>query len=289
MNLWRLCLSFGLTVLLGLGGGLEAWAAEGAKARAKKALPEPQRGVVTRVVDGDTVHLADGTVLRLLDINTPEGPHHGNDAEPLADVARDYLAKLVLNQPIVWQTHRKAKDAYGRGLAQMYVRRADGQAGWVNGALVRAGLAHVYTFADNHQFGPELMRLEDAARAEGRGIWALPRYAVKQADTCCGAEVVGVFQVVDGVVRAVVQVGDRVYLNFGPAGGDYWRTDFTAEIQARDLGAFAKAFGLKKTAFDAAWFREAYLGRNLRVRGQLRPINGFQVRVTHPLQLEVRK
>ena len=281
MRLGRLGGIFGLLVVLGVLGLPEAWAKE----RAKKAPPEPQRGVVTRVVDGDTVHLADGTVLRLLDINTPEGPHHGHDAEPLADAARDFLRTLVLNQPIVWQTHRRAKDAYGRGLAQVYIRRADGQAGWVNGAMVRAGLAHVYTFADNHQFGPELMRLEDAARAERRGIWALPRYAVKQADTCCGAEVVGVFQVVDGVVREVVQVGERIYLNFGAD----WRTDFTVEIQARDLHAFGKAFGLKKTAFDAAWFRNQYLGKKLRVRGQLRPINGFQVRVTHPLQLEVLK
>jgi micrococcal nuclease len=277
MKRGRLCLTVVLAGLVLLGGGPAGWAKE----RAKKAPPEPQHGVVTRVVDGDTVHLADGTVLRLLDINTPEGPHHGRDAEPLADAARDYLRQLVLNQKVVWQTHRRAKDAYGRGLAQIYTRRADGQAGWVNGAMVRAGLAHVYTFADNHQFGPELLRLEDAARAEGRGIWALPRYAVKQADTCCGAEVVGVFQVVDGVVRDVAQVGDRVYLNFG----DDWRTDFTAEIQARD----AKAFGLKKNAFAAAWFREAYLGKTVRVRGQVRPINGFQVRVTHPLQLEVRK
>jgi hypothetical protein len=79
----------------------------------------------------------------------------------------------------------------------------------------------------------------------------------------------------------VVQVGERIYLNFGAD----WRTDFTVEIQARD----AKAFGLKKNAVDGAWFREAYLGKKLRVRGQLRPINGFQVRVTHPLQLEVLK
>jgi hypothetical protein len=83
-------------------------------------------------------------------------------------------------------------------------------------------------------------------------------------------DAVETFQLVEGRVREVSEVGRRIYLNFG---GD-WRKDFTLTIEAGDRSRFADDLsGLE--------------GRQVRVRGWLRDFNGPAIRLTHPEQLEV--
>jgi hypothetical protein len=73
----------------------------------------------------------------------------------------------------------------------------------------------------------------------------------------------------------VLSVGfsrDRAFLNFGP---DY-KTDFTIAIAKRDFRNFGRGFDPKR-----------YAGQSVRVRGWVEAINGPNIDVTHPEQIEV--
>lgn len=250
-----------------------------AATKAKKADKEPGGQVfsaqVVRILDGDTVVLADDRRVRLLDINAPELAHDGRAAEPYGLEASRYLKSLVFGQWVTLQTGKQPVDRFGRVLAQMYLPGG----GWVNGTMVRDGYAHVYTFADNALYPKELLAYEQQARDAKRGLWALNRWKIRDAATCCSDEDIGTFKLVEGVVRTTAVVKrpkyTRTYLNFG----DDWHTDFSIFVDKRDEKYFRKA-GIENVA-------AFYKGKRVRVRGQLQPVNGVLVRVTHPAQLEL--
>jgi endonuclease YncB( thermonuclease family) len=260
----------GFLALLALAGSADA-------APKSKKAPGGQvfTAQVVRILDGDTVVLADDRRVRLLDINAPELSHDGRAAEPYGLEASRYLKSLVFGQTLTFQTGAQPTDRFGRVLAQAYLPGG----GWVNGTMVRDGFAHVYTFADNAMYPQQLLAYEAQARAAKRGLWALNRWQVRDAAKCCSDEDVGTFKLVEGTVRTTALVKrpkyTRTYLNFGSE----WRTDFSAFVDKRDEKYF------RKVGIDD--IGRYYKGKHVRVRGQLQPVNGVLVRVTHPAQIEV--
>ena len=69
-------------------------------------------------------------------------------------------------------------DRRGRLLAQ--ATSSDGL--WLQGALLSAGMAWVYTSAEDAEIAVALYAAEEIARIAGRGIWVDPYYAVRCAD-----------------------------------------------------------------------------------------------------------
>lgn len=256
---------FGFMLASALVAGALAWA------------EPPASGTVARVIDGDTFVLGTGEHVRLLDINTPEIAHHGDPAEPFGDAAKVGLKAMIEGQPVTLEVGQTEYDRYGRVLAHVYTQNG----GWVNGGMVMAGLAHVYTFPDNAMYPRQLQALEAQARAAKKGLWALPRWQVRQAETCCAAEDMGRFTLVEGKVQNTTFAFDakgrrKVYLNFGP---DY-KTDFTVEVPGANMPAFTEA--------GIVDIPTAYKGKTVLVRGFPAPINGALIKATHPAQLEVK-
>jgi micrococcal nuclease len=122
---------------------------------------------VTRVVDGDTVWLADGRHVRLLGINASELAHDGRPEEPLARKAQVALRKLIAGRPVHLIVGRQPHDHYGRLLAR--VQLADGREAGVE--LLRAGLAVAVALPPNLAGLAVRRAAEDEARAHHRGIW----------------------------------------------------------------------------------------------------------------------
>ncbi len=244
-----------------------------------KAISTVFSGHVVRVIDGDTLVLDGDRRVRLLDINTPEMNYDTGTPEPYAQNATDALRRMVFGQYVTVQTGRKAKDGYGRWLGHVYMRTANGGSAWVNGTLVREGYAHVYSFADNAMYTHELGAYEAIARANKRGLWSLPQWQVRKADECCARDDIGTFKLVQGTIRNAAHVkrsnGGRTYLNFGKN----WKTDFTVMIADNDRRWFKRA-GIDDIIGH-------YKGKTVRVHGFLQPVNGVQVRVTHPAQIEI--
>ncbi len=239
--------------------------------------------VVKSVVDGDTLRLENGLTVRLLDINTPELPHENRAGQPLANEAKQALRAIVEGKPVAVQLGARVYDPYDRVLGHVFLNQGTNR--WVNGGMVASGLAHVYTFPDNRVYGPELLALEDKARVQGYGLWALPRWSIRDANTCCAETDMGRFVVVEGEVQQVARVGERTYLNFGRD----WRTDFTVAIDKKNEKFFktkAEQGNTKKTK-KQPFNPNQFVGKRVQVRGIVTPVNGAMVKVTHPEQIQV--
>ena len=251
---------------------LAVWpGAEGTLARTRGGPPpEPVReGVAASVVDGDTLVLDSGVEVRLVGIQAPKLPlgRRGFATWPLAPEAKAALARLALGKRLgLWYGGRKS-DRHGRLLA--HLTTPDGT--WVQGALLSAGMARVYSFPDNRARVAEMLALERTARAARRGIWGHRYYGILAPDAL--GRHIGTFQIVEGKVLSVAQVRGRTYLNFGPN----WRTDFTVTISP----------GRLRRAWQDAGPVQQYEGRRIRVRGWLKSFNGPMIDATHPEQIEL--
>jgi micrococcal nuclease len=227
------------------------------------------QAVVSAVIDGDTVMLADGRQLRLAGIAAPKRPLDRPDEVPwpLADAARSALATLVLGKTVQLVERGVGSDRYGRVVAQL--RTADGT--WVEGELLRGGMARVGTTADDRARVGEMLALEGKARAAGQGLWADPYYRVRSADHA--GDAIGSFQLVEGKVARVATIRGVTYVEFGAD----WRSDFTVAIDAAARRLFVAA-GLAPDSLP---------GRRIRVRGWLGSRYGPLIEATHPEQIEL--
>ncbi len=225
---------------------------------------------ITEIVDGDTVVLADGRQVRLVGIQAPKLPlgRTGFEAWPLAKEAKAALSTLSLGREVRLAYGGRRGDRHGRALAHLI---DESSRGWVQGALLEEGMARVYSFQDNRALVPEMLVREAAARANRRGIWADPFYAVRTPEEA--DRYLGRFELIQGRVRDVAIVRGRVYLNFGAD----WRSDFTASLASKVRRLF------ESEQIDPL----SYRGRIVRVRGWLKSRNGPMVDITHPEQIEV--
>ncbi len=236
-------------------------------------LSPGEPGRVSGIIDGDTLVLEDGREIRLVGIQAPKLPlgRAGFKPWPLAEEAKALLSDLTLGETVGVAFGGRRGDRHGRVLAHLSIESPEGGVRWVQGAILAAGLARVYSFSDNRKLVAKMLALERRARAAGRGIWAHPFYALRPAEQA--GRWLGGFELVEGWVRAVGLVRKRAYLNFG----DDWRSDFTIALDPRTRRLF-EAEGIDLPAYE---------GRRLRVRGWLKSRNGPMIEVTHPEQIEL--
>ena len=248
-------------------------AAAAAAAQPGRAAPceldRDRSGRVAAIVDGDTLFIDDGTEVRLVGIQAPKPSlgRAGFAPWPLADRAKAALGELSRDRTVTLSYGGARRDRHGRALAHLH----GSDDTWIQGELLRRGLARVYSFRDNRACVREMLALEREARRAGRGMWRLDRYAVRSLAEAPRHS--GSFQLVEGRVLEVATVRRRAYLNFG----EDWRTDFTVAIAPRDRRLFLDE-GVDPTRFE---------GRRVRVRGWLRRYNGPLIEVTHPEQIEI--
>lgn len=264
-------LRFVIPALLAAGLGVPPRAAAGeAPVDRLEALADGGRARAVEVIDGDTLVLSDGHEVRLVGIQAPKLPlgRRGFVAWPLADEAKAALERLTLGKNLRLGFGGRRRDRHGRTLAHL-IREDDGT--WIQGAMLEAGLARVYTFEDNRSVAGLLLEREEAARAAKRGIWSDPFYAILEPEDT--PRHIGDFVLVEGRVEAAATVRGRAYLNFGSD----WRDDFTVTVAPRD----------RRTFFPPGWDPEAYESRRIRVRGWLESYNGPSIDATHPEQIEV--
>src|SRR3954454_954405 len=128
-------------------------------------------GVVTRVVDGDTIHVSLGgqdETVRYIGIDTPESVKPGTPVQCFAKAASAANERLVEGRRVRLSYDAERRDRYGRLLA--YVYRADDDA-FVNARLVQDGYARTLTIPPNVHFADRFAALARAARERERGLW----------------------------------------------------------------------------------------------------------------------
>jgi len=230
----------------------------GASARADCPLPIAEEAVVARIHNGVSFDLADGGRVRLAAIQSPGGQ--------TAVEARAALSSLVLGKRVELALDERSVDRHGDIVAHVFVGKR-----WLQAHLIDSGLARVHTHKDIRACAKPLLAREADARAAKRGLWAHAVHRLRGADELAGD--IGTFQIIEGTPLAIVTRRDRTYVNFGP---DY-RTDFTATIARRDLKRFTQA------GIDPVTWRS----KKIRVRGWLSLLNGPEIELTHPEQVEI--
>ena len=141
-----------------------------------------QSAVVDRIIDGDTLELHSRrpgrvlattrlTVVRLLEIDTPESVHPSEPVQCYGPAATDALARLTPVGSTVWVlADQELTDYYDRTLLYLWSEKG-GASLFVNRALVARGFAKASLYEPNDRFIDVMYAAESAARAADRGLW----------------------------------------------------------------------------------------------------------------------
>ncbi len=123
---------------------------------------------VIEVIDGDTVKIEDGSLIRLLGIDAPETNHPSLPEQKFGKEAKEYLKSRILNKICLFEYDRNNKfDIYNRILAFVYL---DGEL--INAEMIKKGYAYVYLKSKNKKTN-EFLMLEEIARKQKKGVWLL--------------------------------------------------------------------------------------------------------------------
>ncbi|MBD2078458.1 thermonuclease family protein [Leptolyngbya sp. FACHB-17] len=123
-----------------------------------------------RVLDGDTIKLANGEMVRLCGIDAPE------KSQPLGMESKAKLQQLIQqagNDVILVETER---DRFGRIVGDLFVRnkasRNPDEEFFVNGEMVRSGMAYHYArYSRNCSDQQALETSEGLAKSKKLGVW----------------------------------------------------------------------------------------------------------------------
>ncbi len=123
---------------------------------------------VDRVVDGDTLVLANQHRVRLIGADTPETVRPDHPVEPWGPQAAEFTRQFVAGGTIRLEFDGPRKDKYGRYLAHVWV--GDRMLGK---ELIRAGLATAETrYSYSAEMKARLLEAQAEAQDAGRGIWS---------------------------------------------------------------------------------------------------------------------
>lgn len=261
--------------MVGLLAPLHAVAESSAPPARCTLEPGPIR-TVTRVVDGETLVLDDGKVVRLIGALAPRAHDAGAapGAWPPETDAVKALSDLVLAKKIKLAFAGRRTDRYGRVLAQVFLEDR-GREEWVQGTLLANGYARAYGLPESFACARELLAHEAEARRKRLGIWSNGVYRAMSADH--PGELIklrGKYVRVIGNVVSVGRTKGATYLNFS----NDWRTDFTARIDKKILAA--------NPEFDRSL--DGLANKTVALRGWIERRNGPLIDLVDPSQLEMQ-
>jgi micrococcal nuclease len=145
------------------------------KLHAQPAVDNEEKHVyytVTRVVDGDTFWIDDGSEkglkIRLIGVDAPEPRNNGKKMKGyFGTESSDYLTRLIGGKKVRLEYDAGRFDQYGRTLAYVYLE--DGT--FVNADLVKNGYATVMTTPPNVKYADTFVELAARARKHNKGLW----------------------------------------------------------------------------------------------------------------------
>lgn len=130
------------------------------------SVARERTGIVTQVIDGDTIVVQGVGPVRYVGIDTPELHHPRKPLQRFARRAREENRRLVAGRRVRIVLDREPRDRYGRLLGYIYVQDV-----MVNEVLVRRGYARTLTIAPNTAHAATFATLERSARQARIGLW----------------------------------------------------------------------------------------------------------------------
>lgn len=121
---------------------------------------------VKRAINGDSLELDDGTVVRYIGIDAPDSENRQEKGQ-VGNAAWLANKGLVHGKEVTIEYDVEPKDPHGRDLAWVYVNNE-----LVNARLVRDGHAVVAVFPPNVKYLDVLFKAQDEAAKNNRGLWS---------------------------------------------------------------------------------------------------------------------
>jgi micrococcal nuclease len=227
----------------------------------------PRQAYVIEVIDGDTIRLKGGKLLRYLGINTLEIRVKDSRGDwqwienYWGQLAYEFNEKLVKGRLVRVEYDKKRKDEHGRLLGYVFL---DGK--FINGLLLKEGLALLDIRYPNFKYEEELVKAFKSALSQKKGIWSkAPLIGASEAHKFIGEPVVVKGKVLD------VYIGKQVILIFLPS-------DLRVVIFKGNMGLF------KGIDFNSIKDKE------IKVYGLVRKYRGHpEVIIHHPVEMEILK
>jgi len=226
---------------------------------------------VLEVIDGDTIKLSNGKLLRYIGLDTPEvriKDKLGNfnyRPQPFSLEAKEFNRKLVEGKNVRVEFDIERTDRYGRLLGYCFVGET-----FINKELIEQGYAALYTYPPNVKYVDSFVASQKKAKEKQKGLWG----SFEVINHSQASKYINQIRSVEGVVVGNYKSARCVFLNFG----QNYRNDFSVVIFNNVLDAF------KRKGIDVLSF---YNGKKVRVTGKIREYNGPEIIVNSPYEIEV--
>ena len=284
--------------ILIVGGVIYFWPGERPGEENEGVCLAPAEGMVTKVIDGDTVVVEGGEHIRLLGIDADES---GSDCY---QEAKKRLEELVLNQEVRLEKDVSDVDQYNRCLRYIFLpAEASAEAGLdenINLKLVKEGLAIARFYQPDVKYQEEIAQAEEEAISQEIGCkWNKEEFGEEEqgdeenqtefqwddlvasklgfdvVDACEADQYLGREIIVQGKVADAYHHSESntVFLNFGSA---YPRKCFTGVIFSSDLYKFVQKP------------EDYYYNKTVRITGEVEEYQGQpQIILKDPSQIEI--
>ena len=125
-----------------------------------------EEAIVLEVIDGDTILLEDGRVIRYIGIDAPEINSPYTEEECFGPEATVLNAAFVEGQTVELSKGLDDKDQYDRYLRYVYV---DGI--FINAQMISEGAAYASRYGPEKRFHQVFTQLEQYSKLKNRGMW----------------------------------------------------------------------------------------------------------------------
>lgn len=142
------------------------------------SIPQIQTFLVTRIVDGDTIEIEGGKIVRYIGIDTPETEHPTKGIECYGKEASKRNKQLVLGKKVELEKDISETDKYGRLLRYLWLNGT-----LINEQLVAEGYALSSSYPPDTKHQNRFLEAQKLARSEKRGLWDSFCDNWKEADT----------------------------------------------------------------------------------------------------------
>lgn len=122
----------------------------------------PKEAKVKRVIDGDTIELESGAIVRYVGINAPD------NGQPFEEESTDFNKKLIEGKKVKLEYDAYRSDRFGRILAYIIIDNKN-----LSIELVKKGLAKVVIYKKRKPliYQQKLLDAEIEAKSKKLGIW----------------------------------------------------------------------------------------------------------------------
>jgi len=146
----------------------------------QEPAPHVIKVTVTRIVDGDTIHVVlDGVTetVRIIGVDTPETVHPDKPVEPFGPEATEFAREMLDGKQVWLEMDVQERCRFGRLLAYVWIQQplsgneSEVRAKMFNAKLLLSGYAQCFIFPPNVKYVDMFTTFQQEAREANRGLW----------------------------------------------------------------------------------------------------------------------